>query len=117
MHDQITYTNSKLDQYLEIFESTITSESGTVTKRAAEKGATTSVMVNFSAPFLKVPTVTLSLEKAVSYNGRNLSGYITLSTADISKTSFVIKIVNKHGSDNYWADCTIKWNAECDLTS
>lgn len=100
---------------MEIFESAITSDTGSVSKRA-NKASTTSVMVTFSAPFLATPTVTLSLEKCVNYKGGSMSGYITISATDITKTSFVIKIKNTHQSNGYYADCTIKWSAICELT-
>lgn len=101
---------------MDIFESTITSESGTVSKKA-DYSSTTSVMVTFSAPFLVTPTVTLSLESATNYKGGSMTGYITLSVTDITKTSFVIKIKNSHGSSGYYANCVIKWSAICDVTS
>ena len=115
LSERLALVNTKLDQYLSIFESTITSENGSVSKRAPEN-STTSVMVQFSAPFLAVPTVTLSLEKAVNYSGGSMTSKITLTATDVTKTSFVLKIKNSHTSTNYYADCVIKWAAVCDVT-
>ena len=114
VNNQVSFLDSKVIRYGEIFGTTITTDHGTFVKRANPR-ATSSAVISFSDQFISIPIVTAAITNAVNYKGGNMSGYVSMTVRDITKTSFIVDIKNTHTSDGYYADCTVTWTAEAVL--